>query len=78
MGIKAANRLITLCITGSTHNLAELFPKFRGDCREENNWTLTRYRSLMVVDLKMGLPIPITRALTLRMKSRAGVPRVTV
>lgn len=67
-----------LCVTSGTHDLSELFPEVEEDYEEEDDRTLAGYRSPMVVDLEMGLPIPVTRAPTLQMKSRASAPRVTV
>ena len=67
-----------LCVTSGTHDLSELFPEVDEDYEEEDNGALVQYQSPMIVDLEMGLPIPITRAPTLRMKSRASAPRVTV
>ena len=66
-----------LCVTSGTHDLSELFPEVEEDY-EEDNQALVDYPSPMIVDLEMGLPIPVTRAPTLRMKSRASAPRVTV
>jgi len=68
-----------LCVTSGTHDLSELFPDVDEDYdEEEDDQTLVDYPSPVVVDLEMGLPIPVTRPSTLQMKSRASAPRVTV
>lgn len=67
-----------LCVTSGTHDLSELFPDAEEDYEGEVHRTLAEYQSPVVVDLEMGLPIPVTRARTLQMKSRASAPRVTV
>ena len=67
-----------LCVTSATHDLSELFPEVEEDYEEEEDRMLVEYQSPMVVDLEMGLPIPVTRAPTLQMKNRASAPKVTV
>ena len=68
-----------LCVTSCTHDLSELFPEVEeGYEGEEDDRTLVDYQSPIVVDLEMGLPIPVTRAPTLQMKSRASAPKVTI
>lgn len=67
-----------LCVTSGIHDLSELFPDVEEDYEEDDDQTLVDYRSPIVIDLEMGLPIPITRAPTLLMKSRASAPKVTV
>ena len=67
-----------LCVTSGTHDLAELFPEVEEDYEEEDDLGLVEYQSPMVVDLEMGLPIPVTRAPALQMRSRASAPKVTV
>ena len=67
-----------LCVTSGAHDLSELFPEVEEDYEEEDNEALVEYQSPMIVDLELGLPIPVTRAPTLRMKSRASAPRVTI
>lgn len=66
-----------LCVTSGAHDLSELFPEVEEDY-EEDNQALMNYRGPVVVDLEMGLPIPVARAPTLQMKSRTGEPRVEV
>ncbi|KAF9653638.1 hypothetical protein BDM02DRAFT_3182646 [Thelephora ganbajun] len=66
-----------LCVASGTHDLSELFPEVEEDY-EEDDRTLVECQGPMVVDLEMGLPIPVTRAPTLQMKSRASAPKVTV
>ena len=66
-----------LCVTSGTHDLSELFPEAEEDY-EEDEETWVNYQSPAVVDLEMGLPIPVTRAPTLQMKSRANTPKVRV
>ena len=68
-----------LCVTSGTHDLSELFPGAEEDYEEEDDQTLMiDYQSPAVIDLEMGLPIPVTRAPTLQMKSRANAPKVRV
>ena len=67
-----------LCITSGTHDLSELFPEVEEDYDEGDDQTLIDCQSPRVIDLEMGLPIPVTRAPTLQMKNRANVPRVVV
>ena len=67
-----------LCVTSGTHDLSELFPEPEGDYEEEDDQTFVGYQSPIVVDLEMGLPIPVTRAPTLQMKSRTSAPKVIV
>ena len=65
-----------LCVTSGTHDLSELFPEVEEGYEEGDDLALGEYQSPMVVDLEMGLPIPVTRPPTLRMKSRASAPKV--
>lgn len=66
-----------LCVTSGAHDLSELFPEVEeGYEEEEDDQTFAGYQSPIVVDLEMGLPIPVTRAPTLQMKSRASAPKV--
>lgn len=67
-----------LCVTSGTHDLSELFPEVEEGYEEEDDQTLVDCQSPVVVDLEMGLPIPVTRAPTLQMKSRASAPKVTI
>ena len=68
-----------LCVTSGTHDLSELFPEVEEDYEEEDDETfMVDYQSPVVVDLEMGLPIPIARAPTLQMKGRANAPKVRV
>jgi len=67
-----------LCVTSGTHDLSELFPEVEEEYEDEDDQPLAKYQSPMVIDLEMGLPIPVTRAPTLQMKSRASAPKVTV
>jgi hypothetical protein len=67
-----------LCVTSGTHDLSELFPDVEEDYEEEDDQTLIDYQGPTVIDLEMGLPIPVTRAPTLQMKSRASAPKVRV
>jgi hypothetical protein len=65
-----------LCVTSGTHDLSELFPEVEEDYDEDDDHTLIDYQSPTVIDLEMGLPIPVTRAPTLQMKSRVNAPKV--
>ena len=67
-----------LCVTSGTHDLSELFPEVEEDYEEDDDQTLIDYQSPVVIDLEMGLPIPVTRAPTLQMKSRVNAPKVTM
>lgn len=67
-----------LCVTSGTHDLSELFPEVEEDYDEDDDQTLIDYQSPTVIDLEMGLPIPVTRAPTLQMKSRVNAPKVRV
>lgn len=64
-----------LCITSGAHDLSELFPEAEAGY-DEDQVLMIDYQSPVVVDLEMGLPIPVTRAPTLQMKSRANAPKV--
>lgn len=67
-----------LCVTSGTHDLSDLFPEVEEDYEEDDDQTLIDYQGPVVVDLEMGLPIPVTRTPTLQMKSRANAPKVGV
>jgi hypothetical protein len=77
-GHKSRDSSHYLCVTSGTHDLSELFPDVEEDYEEDDDQTLVDYQSPIIVDLEMGLPIPVTRAPTLQMKSRASAPKVRV
>jgi len=77
LGHNSRDSSLYLCVTSGTHDLSELFPEAEEDY-EEDDQTFAEYPSPVVIDLEMGLPIPVTRAPTLQMKSRASAPRITV
>lgn len=75
-GHKSRDSSHYLCVTSGTHDLSELFPEAEEDYEEDDQTFMVDYQSPALVDLEMGLPIPVSRAPTLQMKSRANAPKV--